>query len=66
MSKEISLLDHCQEECRTTIKCAVCEIIGIEELEALEAIDEFYDCGWRVRKGVCYCPSCSAENGLIK
>lgn len=66
MSKELVLLDYCEEESRTTIECDACERMDIEDAEVLEAVDAFYKNGWRVRKKVCYCPTCSKENGLIK
>lgn len=68
MSKEISLLEHCQEQAITHIRCSTkgCYTTSTEDTEALEAIDEFYKNGWRVRKGECYCPSCSKDYGLLK
>lgn len=66
MGKELSLLDHCTEEATTIIICGSCQKENVVELEILEAIDAFFEQGWRVRKSVCYCTECSKENGLIK
>ncbi len=64
MSKEISLIKHCDEVARTTIVCGACEERQNEDQEMLYAVDVFYNTGWRVRKGVCYCPACRKENGI--
>lgn len=61
MSKSIDLLNFCQEEAQSTIECVPCGHRDIVLLEALEAIDEFYKLGWRIRKKQCYCPGCSKE-----
>lgn len=65
MGKELFLLDFCLEESVTTISCGSCDISAAMDEEAIFAIDSFYQNGWRVRKGICYCPGCSEKNGLL-
>lgn len=66
MSKELALLDYCTEEARTTIRCGSCKAEEVSDTEALEAVDQFFASGWRVRKGLCYCPLCSHDFGILK
>lgn len=59
----LNLIDFCTE--MTTIKCSSCGKTESDNAGVMEAIDDFYDAGWRFRKGACYCPSCSSDLGLL-
>jgi hypothetical protein len=58
------LLDFCKEE--TTIECHQCHIEARENTDALNAIDDFFDSGWRVIKGKCMCPACVNGGRIVK
>ncbi len=58
------LLDFCKEE--TTIECQQCQKEAKEGTDALYAIDDFHQAGWRVIKGKCLCPECVAGGKIVK
>lgn len=59
--KPEDLLDSCHEE--VTISCSKCKNNdSTHQLDIYEAIDEFFERGWRATSVNTYCPKCSKKH----
>jgi len=45
----------------TTIKCTKCQETRTEWLDEYDAVDYFFEKGWRATENHCYCPKCSKK-----
>jgi hypothetical protein len=64
MNKDISveidkLYDHCEEFIKTIIKCNNCGSSTTLHTDAYCASDRYYNEGWRIIDGNCFCPICT-------
>jgi len=56
------LYDYCEEFTFTVITCTKCNRDAEVRVDALYALEKFYNAGWRIIDNVCLCPTCVKTN----